>query len=71
MKTKIWIRLGGYIQADKKLTKKILNGDSKALVEAVRKDGFEMNGESYIPSGTLNAEDVDFFTESVQLKPTD
>lgn len=46
---KVWIRLGGFISADESTMGKIKMGDSDALVKAIKDNGFEINGESYIP----------------------
>lgn len=46
---KIWIRLGGFISADENTAKKIMDGDADALVGAIKENGFEVNGDSYIP----------------------
>ena len=46
---KVWIRLGGFITADEATMEKIKMGDSDALVKAIKDNGFELNGESYIP----------------------
>lgn len=54
---KIWIRLGGFISANEADEKKILAGDTDALVEAINKNGFAPNGETYIPG---EDDDVDF-----------
>lgn len=49
MKSKIWIRLGGFISADHDECVKIMDGDTDALVDAIKKNGFEVNGDTYIP----------------------
>ena len=46
---KIWVRMGGYITADAETMAKIKNGNTDALVKAIKDNGFEVNGESYIP----------------------
>ena len=46
---KVWIRLGGFISADEATMKKIMVGDEDALISAIKENGFEVNGESYIP----------------------
>ena len=46
---KIWIRLGGYIFADNETMAAIMNGDEEALLKAIKENGFELNGETYIP----------------------
>ena len=45
---KIWLRLGVTIEASDKETKKILNGDGKVLADVIRKNGFIIDGDSYI-----------------------
>ncbi len=46
---KVWIRLGGYITADDATMERIKAGSCDALVKAIKENGFEVNGESYIP----------------------
>lgn len=57
---KVWIRLGGNVYADEKTVDAIMGGDEKALVGAIKENGFELNGNSYIPSPNGDGEDVDF-----------
>lgn len=59
---KIWIRLGGFITVNSENERqKILSGDKGVLMSVIRRNGFEVNGESYIPAGVnSNTEDVDF-----------
>ena len=62
---KVWIRLGGYVSADEETMKKVMVGDEDALLKAIKENGFELNGESYIP---INGdEDV---IESFDISPT-
>lgn len=56
----VWIRLGGVVTADKSTMKKILEGDTDALVKAIKKNGFRLNGETYIPAQGDLESDVDF-----------
>ena len=56
----VWIRLGGVITSDKRTMKKILEGDTDALVKAIKKNGFRLNGETYIPAQGDIESDVDF-----------
>lgn len=46
---KIWIRLGGYIEGSPELMSKVMDGDSKALIDAIRINGITLDGDSYIP----------------------
>ena len=46
---KVWIRLGGYVQADKETVQKIKDGDTEALIAILKQDGFEVNGQAYVP----------------------
>lgn len=46
----IWIRLGGFVYANDETMKRILNGDIDSLIKAIKDNGFELNGESYIPN---------------------
>ena len=57
---KVWIRLGGVVTADKRTMKKILEGDTDALVKAIKKNGFRLNGETYIPAQGNIESDIDF-----------
>ena len=59
---KLWIRLGGYINADATTIEEINNGNEDALINAIKKNGFEVNGNSYIPET-----DVDFELDSIVL----
>lgn len=56
----VWIRLGGVVTADKSTMKKILEGDTDALIKAVKKNGFRLNGETYIPAQGEIESDIDF-----------
>lgn len=67
----IWLRLGGFVSADEKTMAKILNGDKDALISAIRENGFEVEGDAYIPedSNEINGEEVNFdFNWGVTLK---
>ena len=57
---KVWIRIGGIVTADKQTVDAILNGDTDALIKAIKENGFELNGESYIPAIGKIERDVDF-----------
>lgn len=57
---KIWIRLGGVITADESTMEAILNGDTDALMRAIKENGFVLNGETYIPAQGEIETDVDF-----------
>jgi hypothetical protein len=57
---KVWIRLGGTITADEETMNDILCGNANALLKAIKKNGFEVNGESYIPANEERESDVDF-----------
>ena len=46
---KIWLRLGGYIECTAEQAEKIQDGDSETLVKAIKDNGVELNGETYIP----------------------
>ena len=57
---KIWIRLGGFITVDSENEgQKIMSGGKGVLMSVIRRNGFELNGESYIPREDSNTE-VDF-----------
>lgn len=59
---KIWIRLGVTIEASDKETKAILKGNGKVLADVIRKNGFVIDGDSYIPgcaNGHLGLEEGD------------
>ena len=59
---KIWIRLGGFVFADKETMAKIKDGDDDALLQAIKDNGFQLDGESYIPD-TCNPDgcgDIEF-----------
>lgn len=61
---KIWLRLGVTIEASDKETEKILNGDGKVLADVIRKNGFIIDGDSYIPG-----EDIGFdMYEKIEMK---
>ena len=57
---KIWIRLGGVVTTDKNTMKKIHEGDTDALVKAIKENGFRLNGETYIPAQGAIESDIDF-----------
>ena len=56
----VWIRLGGVVTADKNTMEKILEGDTDALVKAIKENGFRLNGETYIPAQGEIESDIDF-----------
>lgn len=67
----IWIRLGGFVNANEEEMAKILKGDKNALIKAIRENGFEVEGDSYIPedSNEINGKEVEFdFNWGVTLK---
>ena len=58
MKKKIWIRLGGFVEVDtENELEKIMGGDKGVLMSVIKRNGFEPNGESYIPN---EEGDIDF-----------
>lgn len=58
---KVWIRLGGFISADEETMKKIMDGDADALLGAIKENGFEANGGSYIPYSDCDGGDAPEF----------
>ena len=46
---KIWIRLGGFVEADEATAEKIMEGDADALADALLENGFTADGDTYIP----------------------
>ena len=52
-KISIWLRIGGTVSVSIEDAKKILDGDGLALQKAIEKEGFTINGESYIPGDTV------------------
>jgi hypothetical protein len=61
MENKIWIRLGGFVKADtEKEVEKIMSGDKSVLMSVIRRNGFEVNGDSYIPSEDGNEVGFEF-----------
>lgn len=46
---KIWVRVGGYVTVTEKEKEEILNGHESVLYDAIR-NGFELDGETYIPA---------------------
>lgn len=48
---RIWMRVGGYVRVrtDGEL-KDILGGDTCMLMECIRRDGFDICGDAYIPA---------------------
>ena len=70
---KIWLRLGGCVTASKEEIWKIANGDKDALISAIKANGFEVSGESYIPESCVGNvtkiyEDVEFDIDGVVLR---
>ena len=57
---KVWIRLGGVVTADEETMNAILCGNANALIKAIKENGFEVNGESYIPATDDIESDVEF-----------
>lgn len=68
MKNRIWIRVGGFVFADHDECVKIMDGDADALVNAIKKNGFEVDGDTYIPTDDC---DVEFNLDSLKLVATD
>ena len=68
MKNRIWIRVGGFVSADHDECVKIMDGDADALVNAIKKNGFEVDGDTYIPTDDC---DVEFNLDSLKLVATD
>ena len=68
MKNRIWIRVGGFVSADYYECLKIMEGDADALVNAIKNNGFEVNGDTYIPT---DGWDVEFNLDSLKLVATD
>lgn len=68
MDSKIWIRVGGFVSADYDECVKIMDGDTDALVNAIKNNGFEVNGDTYIPT---DGWDVEFNLDSLKLVATD
>ena len=69
MEHKIWIRLGGYVVADTiDEYSDIMSGSPDALVNAIKKHGFEANGDTYIPTASC---DVEFNLDPMKLVATD
>lgn len=64
MKNRIWIRVGGFVSADHDECVKIMDGDADALVNAIKKNGFEVDGDTYIP---IDDCDVEFNLDSLNL----
>lgn len=52
-KISIWLRIGGTVSVSIEDAKKILDGDGMALQKAIEKDGFCINGETYIPGDEI------------------
>lgn len=47
---RIWIRMGGHINVrSEKELQDILRGDVEALRECICRDGFDTDGDAYIP----------------------
>lgn len=53
-KISIWLRIGGTVSVSIEDAKKILGGDGMALQKAIEKDGFCINGETYIPGDAID-----------------
>lgn len=61
----IWIRLGGYITCSEDELSKVLDGSKEALIEAIKKNGFALNGDSYIPY--TETEEFEVETDDVEF----
>ena len=46
---RIWVRLGGWVTADQQTAEAISAGDKEALIDAIKTNGFQPDGESYVP----------------------
>ena len=60
--SKVWLRLGGSIQTTStEQLEAIKRGDVNALLQALKDNGFEVDGNSYIPERQLDGDgDVEF-----------
>lgn len=59
------MRVGGYVNVkDDEEFKQILDGNTDALKECINRDGFDIDGEAYIPTdgnpGLDLEDDIDF-----------
>lgn len=51
---KVWARLGAFVKVDEKEFRK---NPQKALIEAIHKGKYELNGDSYVPADYENGKD--------------
>ena len=65
---KVWMRIGGWVSADKETMEKIMNGDETALMGAIKENGFALDGEAYIPSDDTGDSDFDIAPNKYSLK---
>ena len=66
---RIWIRLGGYVTVDTiDEHRDIESGNLDALVNALKKHGFDVDGDTYIPMAMC---DVEFDIDPMKLVAAD
>jgi len=52
---KVWVRLGAVVQLDKPLKEfKTAEELEKAMVRAIRRKAFEVNGDTYVPEPVMD-----------------
>lgn len=63
---RVWIRLGGFVSADKDTMDAIMSGDEQALINAIKDNGFEVEGDTYIPDEETGDE-IEFDLDTISL----
>ena len=63
---RVWIRLGGFVSADKDTMDAIMSGDEQALINAIKDNGFEVEGDAYIYDDE-SGDEVDFDLDTISL----
>ena len=63
---RVWIRLGGFVSADKDTMDAIMSGDEQALINAIKDNGFEAEGDTYI-SDEETGDEISFDLDTISL----
>ena len=68
---KLWFRLGVEVDVAEEIYDKIINGDNEALVEHIKANGVDTDGDSYIPvldeDGEYTGDDVELGIPRIKL----
>lgn len=61
----VWMRLGGMVTGDSNEIAKVKAGDTEMLIELIKRNGFWVDGNTYIPDAEGN--DTEFDLNAINL----